>query len=151
VTVIARAHVPITPYVESNSRKGEHWAIKKRRADAIKEATFVNLRRLPIAKQQAVRGAGKLMVRFTMVSSHKPDNDGLSSALKFFQDETARFLGVNDGDEGAVAWTKRWERYEGRDKDLKKGVHIEFIPFADYLVEAKAEIEAQLAALGANS
>ena len=49
-------------------------------------------------------------VRLTRVSARRLDGDNLARALKAIQDATARWLGVDDGDEDRVTWTHAQER-----------------------------------------
>lgn len=148
MSLLARVHIPITPLVEANSRKAEHWAAKKRRADAVKESVFLNLNKLPVEKRTSLRKESKVMVKFTAITSYKPDADNLAGALKHYRDEVARFLKVDDGNEERVAWSYHWMRYDQNGHSNMCGVRIDFIRYADFLVEAKADIERQLAELG---
>ena len=145
--------VPVRPLSELNSRSGEHWAKKKKRHDRIKEETFCALRELPLKVQEAIRSEGKLAVVLRAITAHKPDKDALGGAMKYYQDEVARFLGCDDAEESRVEFFHKWRKWQGlvnakgKGGDCREGVYIDFIPFSAYLEEAKKEIEAQLAAL----
>lgn len=81
---------------ELNQR--EHWAVKNRRKNDQQEAVAV-------AMLNALRGRKVQLpcsVTLTRIGPKKMDNDNLAGALKHCQDQIARQLGVDDGDESKV-------------------------------------------------
>ena len=81
---------------EMNQR--EHWGSKNRRKDDQQEA-------VAIAMYSALRGRKVQLpctVKLTRIGPKRLDNDNLAGALKFCQDQIARQLGVDDGDESKV-------------------------------------------------
>ena len=136
------------PVVSELNKKGhEHWRDSKDRHDAQKLATGAALRSMPIdnrvAAHDELHKAGVVLVRMTILSIHPLDDDNQMSAVKYFRDEIARWLEVDDKDP-RVKWVSKWERYRGRGS---RGVRIEFVRFLDHLLAEKAEIERQIAAL----
>jgi hypothetical protein len=83
---------------EMNAR--EHWHIRHRRKQDQQEA-------VAIAMYSALRGRKiqlPCVVKLTRIGPKKLDSDNLAGALKFCQDQIARQLGVDDGDESKVTW-----------------------------------------------
>ena len=81
---------------EMNTR--EHWAARYRRKQNQQEAVAV-------AMLNALRGRKvqlPCVVTLTRIGPKKMDNDNLAGAMKHCQDQIARQLGVDDGDESRV-------------------------------------------------
>lgn len=146
VTVIASCFVPY-PAVSSANRAHQHWRKQKERADEQKAHTWAAIRALPLETKSLLIAAPEkepLLVRLIVISAHAMDPDNLKTSTKYYQDEVARWLGVNDRDETRVRYVTKWERYRG--KGLR-GVRIEFVRYLDHLLEEKARIEADIASL----
>ena len=137
--VIASCFVPV-PAVSNANRSHEHWRKQKERADAQKQHTFAILRQMPLENHDAVVWSKGLLVRLIIVSAHALDDDNMNGAVKYYRDEVARWLGVDDGDP-SVRYVAKWERYRGKGQ---RGVRIEFVRFLDHLIEEKARIEAEI-------
>lgn len=76
----------------------EHWAVKNRRKKDQQES-------VAIAMLNALRGRKVQLpcsVTLTRIGPKKMDNDNLAGAMKHCQDQIARQLGVDDGDESKV-------------------------------------------------
>lgn len=81
---------------ELNQR--EHWAARNRRKNDQQE-------QVAIAMLNVLRGRKVQLpcsVTLTRIGPKKMDNDNLAGALKHCQDQIARQLGVDDGDESKV-------------------------------------------------
>ena len=81
---------------EMNQR--EHWAAKNRRKQDQQEHVAVEM-------LNALRGKRielPCVVKMTRIGPKKMDNDNLAGAMKHCQDQIARQLGVDDGDESKV-------------------------------------------------
>lgn len=81
---------------EMNSR--EHWGARNRRKQDQQEAVAV-------AMINALRGRKVELpctVKLIRIGPKKMDNDNLAGAMKHCQDQIARQLGVDDGDESKV-------------------------------------------------
>lgn len=111
---------------------------------AQKAATWAALRALELDEQHMVRHADRLAIVLTVHSIREMDDDNLAGALKYYRDEVARFLDIDDSDP-RVKWVNKWEPYRTR---RRIGVTIEFVDLAVHLATLRAEIDAQLAALG---
>ena len=90
--------VPVKTVSEANQR--EHWAVKNKRKKAqqleVAVAWHNNLggRRVQLP----------CVVKLTRIGPRKLDGDNLAGAMKHCQDEIARRLGVDDGDDKNVQW-----------------------------------------------
>ena len=145
-TVIASCFVPVPALVEANKRRGDHWGLKKERKDERIEHTLATLRSMPLSSGLRIRVAARahpMVVRLISVSVQEPNDDNLGGALKHYRDAVAFWLGIPDEDP-RVKYVAKWERYRGKGK---RGVRIEFVRFLDHLIEEKARIEAEIAAL----
>jgi len=81
---------------EMNQR--EHWGAKNRRKQDQQE-------QVAVAMLNALRGKRvelPCVVKMTRIGPKKMDNDNLAGAMKHCQDQIARQLGVDDGDESKV-------------------------------------------------
>lgn len=81
---------------EMNQR--DHWRVRNLRKQDQQEAVAV-------AMKNALRGRAvqlPCVVKLTRIGPRKMDNDNLAGALKHCQDQVARTLGVDDGDESNV-------------------------------------------------
>lgn len=81
---------------ELNQR--EHWGAKNRRKLDQQE-------QIAVAMLNALRGKRielPCVVKLTRIGPKKMDNDNLAGAMKYCQDQIARQLGVDDGDESKV-------------------------------------------------
>jgi hypothetical protein len=145
MNVLATCFVKL-PAVCLSNRTHKHWRALKDLADAQKSHTGAAVRSIPLVLQNDVRMAlakEPILVRFTVITVQKMDDDNLQSSVKYYRDEVARWLGVDDGDP-RVKYVALWERYRGKSI---RGVRIEFVRFLDHLLEAKLEIEKQISAL----
>lgn len=97
----------------------QHWRTVSKRAIEIKSATAIAL-----SAQAGVRGhhvRRPCVVVMTRSSTGVLDDDGLASSLKHVRDAVAEWLGVDDGDTGAV----RFKCEQGTGKRGVHGVQIE--------------------------
>lgn len=92
---------------ESNQR--EHWAKKSKRKKS-QQHTFGVLWR--IARINIELPA---TITFTRYSCSRMDADNLAGAFKHVQDQLARELGIDDGNEKLVKWTYTQERISKRE------------------------------------
>ena len=146
MTVLAYVFVPVPALVEANSRRGEHWSVKKRRKDVRISATLGHLRLLGHAeceRLQEIASEEPILVRMTAISVQEPNDDNLAGALKHYRDAVAHWLGIPD-EEPRVKYVPKWERYRGKGA---RGVRIEFVRFIDHLREEQARIAEQIATL----
>ncbi len=90
--------IPIRLISEANAR--EHWAVRNKRKKAQQQAV-----RLAFLSSQFRVCAPPVDVALTRIGIRKLDPDNLAGSFKATQDEIARLLGVDDGDERAVRWT----------------------------------------------
>ena len=88
--------VPHLPRSEANQGGTRRAAIARK--TATKEAVRLELPPTPLDWPRPIR------VRLTRCGGKKLDRDNLARSLKECQDEVARWLGVDDGDERAVRW-----------------------------------------------
>lgn len=90
--------LPIRTVSEANS--SQHWRFKNARKKAQQQEVRVEM-------QNRLRGqkiALPCRVTLTRVGCHALDKDNLANSFKGIQDEVARVLGVDDGDESKVSW-----------------------------------------------
>lgn len=84
----------------SEMNQSEHWATRMRRKHSQQEEVMVawlnNLRGRTVELP--------CVVKLTRIGSKRLDQDNLASSMKFCQDQIARLLNVNDGDESKVRW-----------------------------------------------
>lgn len=100
-----KVFVPV-PAVSEANRSGEHWTKKKRRHDTQKEHTFAAIRVRPLAERLWTSTLRAWTVRFVVHYSGRPmDSDNLAGSVKYYRDEVARFLGVDDGDVDRVQFS----------------------------------------------
>jgi hypothetical protein len=102
-----KVFVPV-PAVSEANRTDEHWTKKKRRHDDQKEHTWAVLR---------AYGKWKLLLEVTPYCrrwrvhlevhhwGRAMDTDNLVGSVKWYRDEVARFLGVDDGDTERVQFS----------------------------------------------
>ncbi len=98
---------------EMNQR--EHWGAKNRRKQDQQE-------RVSVAMQNALRGKRielPCIVKLTRIGPKKMDNDNLAGAMKHCQDQIARQLGVDDGDESKVSFNHYQMPIGSRDYAVK--------------------------------
>jgi hypothetical protein len=110
-----------------------------------KRATWAALRSLSLADQHLLRSLERIAVILTAHSIQKLDDDNLAGAVKYYRDEVARFLEIDDANP-RVRFIPKWAPYR---QSRRLGVQIDFIDMAVHLENLKDEIEAQLRALGA--
>lgn len=110
-----------------------------------KRATWAALRSLSLADQHLLRSLERIAIVLTAHTILELDDDNLAGAVKYYRDEVARFLEVDDGD-ARVKFVPKWAPYR---RTRRFGVQIDFIDMAVHLENLKDEIEAQLRALGA--
>lgn len=93
--------------VKNGENTREHWGTKQKRKKktyrAVGESWLV-------AKGRTALPPPPYLVVLTRVGPAKMDPDGNSTALKHVQDEVARRLGVDDGDEAKVSWQYAQEK-----------------------------------------
>jgi hypothetical protein len=134
------------PATQLTNKSHEHWSKQKARADEQKLHTGAAVRSMPILDQANVKLtaiSGGLLVRLVSISVKAMDDDNLTASMKYYRDEIARWLGVDDNDP-RVKYVVTWERYKGVGR---RGVRVEFIRLKEYLQAQLEEIEAQLATL----
>lgn len=105
---------------EMNQR--EHWYVRNQRKQDQQEA-------VAIAMNNALRGRRvelPCIVKLTRIGPRKMDNDNLAGAMKHCQDQVARQLGVDDGDESQVRFLHYQMPIGSRDYAIK--VEIETSP-----------------------
>lgn len=93
----------------------EHWRVKNRRKQDQQEA-------VAIAMYGALRGRRlqlPCVVKLTRIGPKKMDSDNLAGALKGCQDQIARQLGVDDGDESKVRFYHYQMPIGSRDYSIK--------------------------------
>ena len=87
------------PAVSEANRSDEHWAKKKRRHDQQKNHTFLTL--MSVGKWnivgQATHYVPRWNVHLCVHAHHVMDTDNLVGSVKYYRDEVARFLGIDDG------------------------------------------------------
>ena len=145
-SIIASCFVPVPAVSEANRKGHEPWRKSQKRHLAQKEHTLLTLRSWATDNQTAIRElvlASPSIVRLTSVSVQQPDDDNLASSVKYYRDAVAFWLGIDDKDP-RVRFVPKWERWRGKGQ---RGVRIEFVEFKEHLLEARAEIDAQLATL----
>jgi hypothetical protein len=86
---------------ESEANKREHWAVRKKRKDAQQLTVREKMNGL---KPTLRRLGDRYHVTLTRLGKRKMDKDNLAGSFKHVQDEVARILGVDDGDEARVTW-----------------------------------------------
>lgn len=82
----------------SEMNRREHWGAKNRRKKDQQE-------QVAVAMLNALRGKRvelPCIVKMTRIGPKKMDNDNLAGAMKHCQDQIARQLGADDGDESKV-------------------------------------------------
>jgi hypothetical protein len=89
-------YVPTKLISEANQR--EHWAIKTKRKKAQQRAVEL------VWLAERVRVAPPVVVTLTRVGVRKLDPDNLAGSFKHVQDQIAKCMGVDDGDERKVRW-----------------------------------------------
>jgi hypothetical protein len=107
--------VPTKLISEANQR--EHWAIKTKR----KKAQQASVRLIWLAHH--VRVSPPVIVTLVRVGVRKLDPDNLAGSFKHVQDEIARLMGVDDGDERKVRWV--YEQRKGKPKEYCLDVWIQ--------------------------
>lgn len=87
---LSAVQVPVRIVSEAN--REEHWAVRRDRANAQKDAVRSALYgwRVP---------DGICVVTLTRIAPRKLDSDNLARAFKACRDQVAKWLGVDDGDE----------------------------------------------------
>jgi hypothetical protein len=110
--------VPTKLISEANQR--EHWAIKTKRKKAQQRA--VELTWLA----HKLRVAPPVIITMTRVGVRKLDPDNLAGSFKHVQDQIAKQLGVDDGDERKVRWI--YQQRKGLPKQYLLEVKIEAMP-----------------------
>lgn len=112
-------------------------------------ATWAALRALELDEQHMVRSMERLVVVFTVHTLKKMDpGDNLESSVKYYRDEVARFLDIDDGDE-RVQYIVKWKPAMSRGGRWKPGVRIAFVPLTREIETIQAMLEEQLRRLGA--
>jgi hypothetical protein len=134
--------IPIPAIAELN-RKGEHWTKAKERHDLQKRRTWIALRCLELDEQAAIRAISHPVVVLTVVSLKKLDDDNLVGAVKYYRDEVARFLDIDDGDERIQFVVKQKRPGKGE----IPGVWVEFQGLISHIEAMIAELRARLAKL----
>lgn len=86
----------------SEANQSEHWRVKHKRK---KEQQALMLSIWP----KGLKVEMPCVVTLTRVGPRKLDKDNLSGSFKHVQDEIARKLSVDDGDESKVMWQYRQE------------------------------------------
>jgi len=94
-----RIEVPIRLVSEANQR--EHWATRNKRKRAQQRA--VELAWLAAGMRGRFH-AFPYVIELVRVGVRKLDPDNLAGSFKHAQDQIARCLGVDDGDEKRVRW-----------------------------------------------
>lgn len=116
--LIREFYVPTKLISEANAR--EHWAIKNKRKKA--QHFAVN------AAWIAAGLNGKaffwpLTITLTRIGPRKLDSDNLAGSFKAAQDQVARCLAVDDGDEARVRWV--YAQTKGKPKEYGLLVRLE--------------------------
>lgn len=116
--LIREFYVPAKLISEANQR--EHWAVrqtrKKKQQFAVQTAWIA----------EGLNGKAffwPVTVTLTRVGPRKLDPDNLAGSCKHAQDQVARCLGVDDGDEARVRWV--YQQRKGVPKEYGLVVRLE--------------------------
>jgi hypothetical protein len=82
--------IPLCLKSEANRR--DHWAVKRKRTSGHREAVALMLNRFQVPPLP-------LLVTLTRYGPKRFDDDNNTRSMKSIRDETARFCGVDDGDD----------------------------------------------------
>lgn len=98
---------------EMNQR--EHWRVRNQRKQDQQVAVAISMKNVLRGKRIEL----PCIVNLTRIGPKKMDNDNLAGALKHCQDQIAKVLGVDDGDESKVKFYHYQMPIGSRDYSVK--------------------------------